>query len=109
MEYYAYLAIANDLLSRSSDFNSGTLSSHKLPGESQRVYCKLAVRLSSDHCHVIEYAIRLTWRGGDDDIGLKVLYKPHTDAQDADPAPSVDYDSRILLEKPVLPMLTASL
>lgn len=33
----------------------------------------------------------------DDDIGLKILYEPRSDAQDAGPASLVEYHSRTLL------------
>lgn len=41
----------------------------------------------------------------DDDIGIKVLYEPFPDAQDAGSAPSLEYDSSIFLEEPGLSAL----
>ena len=43
----------------------------------------------------------------DNDIGLKVLYEPPSDAHGAIPTASVEYDSDTLLAQSILPTLTA--
>ena len=65
---------------------------------------------------MVTYAIRLcptkadqeyVRKSTDDDIGLKLLYEPRSDAQDADAASSVEYHSRNLLQGLVLRAPTA--